>query len=500
MTHEELYDVVVVGAGNAALSAALSAAEAGASVLVLEKAPKYLRGGNTYFAGGLLRFAYGGIDDVAPLIPDTPEEELRSVDVGSYDEAQYYAAMMRLTGGRAEPDLARMLVSESLPTMRWLRDKGVRWILAYGRQAFKPGDVTRFWGGLILEAVGGGKGLSDRLFELVEGVGATVVYEAEAKSLHIDDTGRIVGVSAQTPDGMRAIDSGAVVLACGGFEANPEMRVKHLGPRWEHVKVRGTQYNTGDGIGMALGVGARPHGDWGSCHAVAWDLNAPPYGDRKIADLFQKHSYQFGIVVNVHDKRFLDEGADLRIYTYAKYGREILLQPQGAVFQLFDDKVTHLLRDEHWIPQASMAKADSVPELADALGVDRAGLVDTVREFNAAVTEGTFDPAALDGKGTLGVEPPKSNWALPIDKPPFLGYAVTCGITFTFGGLKIDDTARVIDAQDEPIPGLYASGEIVGGLFYDNYPGGAGLMAGAVFGRIAGANAANRVMGGRGDE
>ena len=241
---------------------------------------------------------------------------------------------------------------------------------------------------------------------------------------------------------------------------------------------------------MALDVGAQPFGDWSGCHAVAWDLNAPPFGDRKIADLYQKHSYPFGIVVDVDGKRFVDEGADFRNYTYAKYGREILTRPHGAAFQIFDAKTMGLLRDEYRIAQVSKAESDTVDGLAARLGIDPEGLARTVTEFNRAVQPGGFDPTTLDGKRTDGIVPPKSNWALPLDTPPYTGYAVTCGITFTFGGLKIDSGARVLDSDDRPIVGLYAAGEMVGGLFYDNYPGGAGLMAGAVFGRIAGANAA----------
>ena len=192
----------------------------------------------------------------------------------------------------------------------------------------------------------------------------------------------------------------------------------------------------------------------------------------------------------MHGRRFVDEGADFRNYTYARYGREILSQPGRVAFQLFDQRTEHLLRDEYRIPQATVVRADTLHELADGLGIDRGGLVRTVDEFNAAVLPGSFDPTSLDGKRTRGIDPPKSNWALPLDRPPFLGYAVTCGITFTFGGVKIDGQARVLDTSDLPIPGLYAAGELVGGLFYENYPGGAGLMAGSVFGRIAGDNAA----------
>ena len=497
MSTDRQYDVVVVGAGNAGLCAALSSAEEGASVLVLEKAPSYLRGGNTYFTGGLFRFAYDGLNDVLELIPEPTEEEKGSIDVGSYPEATYYSDLMRVTGERADRELAQLLVSQSFPTMMWLSEQGIRWILAYGRQAFKPGSVTRFWGGLIIEAVGGGKDLSDRQFELAEHAGASVLYEAQAAELLTDENGGVLGVKVRDAGGSRDVSARSVVLACGGFEANPAMRARHLGTEWETAKVRGTQYNTGDGIWMALDIGAQAHGDWGGCHAVAWDLNAPPHGDRKIADLFQKHSYQFGLIVNVEGQRFVDEGADFRNYTYVKYGREILHQTQQAAFQLFDRKTRHLLRDEYWIPQASVAEADTVEELADDLGIDRDGLSRTVTEYNDAVQEGEFDPTVLDGKCTKGIDPPKSNWALPLDRPPYLGYAVTCGITFTFGGLKINARAEVMDTSGKPIPGLYATGELVGGLFYDNYPGGAGLMAGAVFGRIAGASAARRAIGGR---
>ena len=495
MTDEESYDVLVVGAGNAALTAALAAAEQGASVIVAEKAPIYLRGGNSYFAGGLFRFAYEGFQDVLGLVPDISDEQRDSTDVGSYPQATFYADVMRVTEGLSDPDMVQLLVSQSYPAMMWMKDKGVPWILAYGRQAFTQNGVLRFWGGLVVESVGAGKGLSDRLFELVERAGVKTLYQTKLTALTADRRGRVVGATVRDTDGYREIDAKSVVLACGGFEANPEMRARYLGAGWELAKVRGTQFNTGDGIRAALDIGAQPFGHWSGCHAVAWDLNAPPYGDRNIADLFQKHSYQFGLIVNVEGKRFVDEGADFRNYTYAKYGREILYQPQRAAFQLFDDKTKHLLRDEYSIPQASVVRASTIGELADGLGIQRDALEHTVAEYNGAIQPGEFDPTALDGKRTAGIEPPKSNWALPLDTPPYAGFAVTCGITFTFGGLRIDGRGQVLDTEDAKIPGLYAAGELVGGLFYVNYPGGAGLMAGAVFGRLAGTNAARDVSG-----
>jgi tricarballylate dehydrogenase len=383
--------------------------------------------------------------------------------------------------------LTEILVDQAYPTIVWMRERGVRWVLLYGRQAFEVNGKRRFWGGLVVEAVGGGAGLSDRLFELAEHAGVEVRYGRGVSGLLRDEDGAIRGVSLESGDELRA---GAIVLACGGFEASAQMRERHLGPGWEHAKVRGTEFNTGDGIQMALEAGAAPSGDWGSCHAVAWDLNAPPFGNRRIGDLYQKHSYPLGIIVNANGERFVDEGADFRNYTYAKYGREILKQPHRAAFQIFDAKVEHLLRDDYRIAQATKAAAESIGELADKLGIHRSGLERTVAAFNAAVQPGEFDPTRLDGKRAEGIEPPKSNWTLALDTPPFVGYAVTCGITFTFGGLHIDPEAQVLDLAGRPISRLYAAGELVGGLFWGNYAGGSRLMAGSVFGRIAGRNAA----------
>ncbi len=485
------YDVVVVGAGNAALSAALAAKEICGSVLVVEKAPEYFRGGNTYFTGGIIRFAFDGIEDIKTLIPDMSATEEASVDVGSYTQDQFYGDLMRVTQGLSDPGLAQTLVSQSLPTMQWLRSKGVRFVLSYGRQAFKDGGKYRFWGGLLVEAVGAGKGLSDQQFQAADQDGIEVRYSTQGMRLLQDDNGSINGLRVLGPQGFEDIPAGSVVLASGGFEANAEMRCRYLGPGWELVKVRGIPYNTGDGIRMALEVGAQAHGHWSGCHAVAWDMNAPPFGDRTITELFQKHSYPLGIIVNLDGNRFLDEGADFRNYTYVTYGRALLTQPQGLGFQIFDEKVRTMLRDEYRIDQVTMAQADTIEELAARLDINPEGLSRTAKEYNAAVrSDVPYNPAVKDGLGALGIDPPKSNWALPIDKPPYLGYAVTCGITFTFGGIKINNRGQVVTNSQEPIAGLYAAGEMVGGLFYHNYPGGSGLSAGMVFGRLAGSSAA----------
>jgi tricarballylate dehydrogenase len=489
-------DVVVIGGGNAALCAALAAREGGASVLVLEKAPEHERGGNSFFTAGGFRFVHQGLEDIRrDVVPDLSDEEARTVLLPPYPAEQFYDDLMRLTENRSDPDLAHHLVTRSRPTVVWMKSQGVRWILMLSRQSYNVAGRHHFWGGLAVEAVGGGPGLVESLYERAEKTGVAVRYGAGARRLLLDGKGALRAVVTHGPDGVGEISCRAAVIASGGFEANPEWRTRYLGPNWDLARVRGTRHNVGEGIRMALEIGAQSFGHWSSCHAVAWDLNAPPFGDRKVGDMFQKHSYPLGLIVNVHGRRFVDEGADLRNYTYAKYGREILKQPRETAFQLFDAKTVPLLREEYRIREISKAEAGSIEELARKLEIDVEGLVKTVRDFNAAVQDGPFNPAILDGKGTRGIMPPKSNWAQRLDTPPYMGFAVTCGITFTFGGIRVNTRAQVLDYEDRPIPGLYAAGELVGGLFYHNYPGGAGLMSGAVFGKTAGESAAAELKG-----
>ena len=489
------WDVVVVGGGNAAMCAALAARAEGARVLVLEKAPEAWRGGNGFFTAGGFRFAFKSFEELRELVGDLSDQEAASIEVDPYPEDTYYDDLMRVTEDCADPDMALTLVRESQPTVRWMRDRGIRWIPMFGRQAFKVGDRFRFWGGLVLEAVGGGPGLIDMEYAAATKAGIDVRFEAKAVRLVTDERGRVTGVVVRTPAGTETIATRAVVLAAGGFEANPEMRTRYLGPNWELARVRGTPYNTGDGIRMALDIGALPWGHWSGCHSVQWDLNAPPHGDRKVGDNFQKHSYPLGIIVNLRGERFVDEGADFRNYTYVKFGRTVIGQPKRTAFQIFDQKVVHLLREEYRIREVTKAEDHTIEGLAKKLEIDVEGLVKTVADFNAAVMQNDFNPAIKDGKGTKGITPPKSNWALPLDTPPYLGFAVTTGISFTFGGLHITSDAQVIDTELKPMRGLYAAGELVGGLFYHNYPGGSGLMAGGVFGRIAGRAAALSAKG-----
>ncbi|MEE8517320.1 MAG: FAD-dependent tricarballylate dehydrogenase TcuA [Alphaproteobacteria bacterium] len=488
------YDVVIVGAGNAALCAALSARENGASVLVLECSPEDESGGNSRFTAGAIRFAYNGVDDLKEIVTDLTPDEIANTDFGTYTEDQFFDDMFRVTQFRTDPDLCEVLVRQSFATMKWMRAQGVRFVPIYGRQAFKVDGKFKFWGGLTLESVGGGPGLVEMLTKSATKAGVEIRYEARALKLVSDGFG-VQGVKISYQGAIEDIPAKAVVLAAGGFQANPEMRTRYLGPGWDLAKVRGTPYNTGDGIRMAQDIGASTKGNWSGCHAVGWELNAPEFGDLAVGDNFQKHSYPFGLMVNARGERFVDEGADFRNYTYAKYGREVLAQPNHFAWQIFDAKVIHLLRDEYRIRQVTKASADTLEGLAAKLeGVDADGFLRTIKDYNAAVqTNVPFNPNVLDGRCTKGIELPKSNWANTIDEPPFEAYAITCGITFTFGGLRIDTETRVQSTDYRPIPGLFAAGEMVGGVFYHNYPGGSGLINGAVFGKVAGQSAAEYV-------
>ena len=424
------------------------------------------------------------------LVPDLSAAEVENTDFGAYTADQFFDDMGRVTQHRADPDLVELLVTRSFETLNWMREKGVRLIPIYGRQAFKIDGRFKFWGGLTVEAVGGGPGLIAMLTAAARKRDIDIRYRTRALEL-LSDGKRVEGVRVRTQDGVADLHAKSVVLACGGFEANAEWRTRYLGPGWDLAKVRGSRFNTGDGIRIALAIGASPRGNWSGCHAVQWEMNAPEFGDLAVGDQFQKHSYPFGILVNALGKRFVDEGADFRNYTYAKYGRTVLEQPGQFAWQLFDQKVKHLQRDEYKIRQITKVTANTIEEFAQKLdGVNASEFLKTISEWNNAVrTDVPFNPNIKDGRCTSGLAVPKSNWANTIDTPPFEGYAVTCGVTFTFGGLRINTNAQVLNTDYEPIDGLYAGGELVGGLFYFNYPGGTGLMSGAVFGKIAGTSA-----------
>jgi tricarballylate dehydrogenase len=485
------FDVVVVGAGNAAMCAALSARENGASVLVLERAPEAKRGGNSAFTGGGFRMVHHGVEDIKKIVPDLTDDDIARTDFGEYPADKYLDDLFTITQYYINPDLAETIVNNSTDTVLWMREHGIRFIPNYGRQAYNVEGKFKFFGGVVIYANGGGAGLVEAQFKLAEKQGIAIRYSTRATKLLKGKNG-VEGVRVISDGEEEDIRAKSVVLACGGFEANREWRTRYLGPGWDVAKVRGTRYNTGDGIAMALDIGAQSYGQWSGCHSVAWERYASDYGDIDGDHAGYRHSYPFGLMVNADGRRFLDEGADFRNYTYAKYGRIVLQQPGSYAWQIFDAQVAHLLRDEYKLRGATKVVANTLEELVDRMqDVHHQNFLDTIREYNDSIGKDVpFNPNIKDGRCTAGLEVNKSNWANTIEKGPFEAYSVGCGITFTFGGLKIDPTTHVLDIEDEAIPGLYAAGELIGGLYYFNYPGSTGLMAGSVFGRIAGREAA----------
>jgi tricarballylate dehydrogenase len=452
--------VVVVGGGNAGFSAAQAAAARGRQVVLLEKGRPEEAGGNSFYTAGAFRIAHDGLSDVAELLD--PDPRLASTVLPAYPGEVFLEDLREVTGGRADAGLAAALAAESGPALRWLH-------------------------GLAIGSTGGGKGLIDQHTSAARVAGIEIRYGHRCGDLMVEN-GRVTGVYWTDADGGAGMtEAESVVLAAGGFEANPQWRREHLGAGWERALVRGTPLNTGDMLRAALAAGAARGGDWSSCHAVAWDAGAAASGDRELTNRLTRQSYPLGIVVNLEGRRFLDEGADFRNYTYAKYGGEILRQPQGMAFQIFDAEIRPMLRAEEYdAPGTTVATASSLSSLASAIGVPEAALVRTVEEFNAGIDGSVaFDPSVKDGRASR-TSPPKSNWALPIRTPPFYAFPVTCGITFTFGGLRADEHGRVLTADGSVLPGLYVCGEMLGGLFSGNYPGGTGLTAGTVFGRRAG--------------
>ena len=430
--------------------------ENGASVLQLEISPEHWRGGNSAFTGGAWRIVYHGFDDLARLIPDISDHELSNVDVGTYTEEQYYDDMGRLTEYRCDPDLTEILITQQLRDRRLDAREG-RALPARARPPGLPGRrQVQVLGRARLPYLGRRQGIDQGARRPRRRARASRCFTRPRRWRCCRATAASRACGCGTRAGFVDLRAKAVVLACGGFEANAEMRARYLGPGWDLAKVRGSRFNTGQGLRMALDIGAAPAGHWSGAHACAWDLNAPPVGDLDVGDRFQKHGYPFGIVVNARGQRFLDEGADFHSYTYAKYGGEILKQPGMFAWQIFDQKTVHLLRDEYRIPRTTKEKADTFEALAERLeGRRPAGLSrHRARLQRGAATDVPFNPNIHDGLRTTGLAIDKTNWAQRLDTPPYEAYGVTTGITFTFGGLKItnDAAGRGRDRRADPRP------------------------------------------------
>jgi tricarballylate dehydrogenase len=494
-------DILIVGAGNAALTAALAARERGCAVTVLEKAPEALRGGNTRFTGGIFRFTYQGVEDLLPIVGDT--DDASDVVVDPYPAAAFERDLQRVTGGRSDPALARVLIERSYPSVRWMAELGVKFEFSRAVTGMRiPGtNLTKLQPGVAVRAHHEGIGLSQGLFNLAQQHGVRLLYERQVGRILADDSGHVTGVEARGPSGLERYAARAVIVASGGFQANPEMRTAYLGGPWGQVKARGSRFNTGEVIRAMLALGAQSYGDWSGRHATPIDADAPNYGDLRLTDKTNRLSYPYGILVNLDGERFVDEGADFNSYTYAAYGAAILAQRNATAFEIFDSRAFPLLeqRYETGTPvEAATIEAlvAGIEQRYPMLALNRAAMLDTIAAYNQAADRGDgFQPDKLDGMHTRGLRPPKSNWAIPIETPPYRAYPVTGGITFTFGGVRVSPDAEVLDGIDRPIAGLFATGEVMGGLFFVNYPLGTGLTRGAVFGKLAGERAAAFVSG-----
>ena len=457
------FDVVVIGGGIAGLSAAHSAHEQGAEVVLVEKAPRLERGGNTRFADAQMRFPHEA-------------DEYGSRD---YSVDEMYADLMRISRGRANPELIRTLCENARATAEWLTDMGLEWDLGYPHTA-----------GYRRMPSAGGQGLVDLLFRRLESLGVATTYETAAQDLIVDEQRRVRGVRCHGPDGVVDIESrGGVILACGGFQANTEMRVRYLGRFADSLILRGSRFNTGEGLTMAMAAGAAPAGQWGDYHSAVLDARSPKIE----CGVTALYNYQMGIFVDAEGRRFLDEGEDYRDHTYVKFSKFIVEEAGGEAWCIFDQQAYQ--REEFaraWRPVGPPIEADSLADLSDQTGLPRENLMETIAEFNAAVQPGEYNLDILDGKRTQGITPPKSNWALPLTEAPYVAVPVTGGITFTFGGLKCDTTARVYDTRGAVMDGLYVAGEPMGEIFYFNYPGASSVIRGAVYGKIAGEHASQR--------
>lgn len=493
-------DIIVVGSGNAALCAGIAAIEKGADVLIIEKANEELAGGNSKYTAGAMRFVYNSNEDLMPLLKSPEDTRLPNTDFGSYTADKFRSDLLGFNDGRALSVEQNILIDHSYETMLWLAENGIKFEPIYERQSFEKDGRFVFWGGLTLAADGEGVGLVDAELEVFKSKGGRIRYNCSGVEL-ITQNNTVIGIIVEDENGIQnELFASAIILGSGGFEASSELRKKYIGSDWDKAKVRGTPHNTGQGLKMALELGATEYGFFKGCHATPMDLHMKNYGNLDIPHFerknYRKICYFLGIMLNANGERFVDEGIDFRNYTYAQFGRAIIEQPGHFAWQIFDAKTDDLLYGEYTFHDAHFVEADTLDELVDKLdGIeDKNAARATIDEFNNAVDKNTsFDPTIKDGKGTLGIELAKSNWAQTFDKPPFKAYPVTCGITFTYGGLKVNENGNVLTEKGEIIDGLYACGELVGGVFFNGYPGGSGLTSGAVFGRRAGYGAAKSI-------
>ena len=477
--------VIVVGGGSAAFEAAVAAKQAGApKVVMLEKAPEPEFGGNARYSHTGFRWVFSGADEIRRFLPEVDDAMFEKLHLPAYSAEQFHADLQRVTRGRIDKQLAEVLVQQSNTAIHWMRELGIKWeidshVVIDGRYYFEPGLVIHPVGGMS-----GGLGQLGQWREIATRMGVEIRYESNVRQMLGNDR-RIEGVVVSDPNEEYEARSGSIILCAGGYQANAEMRARYLGANADLMKVRGSRHDTGEVLMMTLGLGAKAAGHWQGAHATPIDSTFP---DVEIGSKANRYGYPYGITVNSLGQRFFDEGEARHSYTYAKTGWAVLGQPGGVAYQIYDQKTIPLLADRY--QTATPIEAATIDELATKVGIEPAILNHTIVEFNNSVRKDvSFDVTKLDGKCTEGITPKKSNWAIPIDKPPYWAFSITGGITFTFGGLQINESAQVLNTSGKPIRGLYASGDIVG-LFFHNYPSCTGQTRNVVFSRLAGRHAA----------
>ena len=452
-------DVLVIGGGNAALCAAITAREAGATVLVLEHAPRDFRGGNSRHTRNL-RVMH--LNPTATL-------------TNSYSEEEYWKDLLGVTGGKTDEALARMTIRSTSEVLPWMEARGVHF------QPSLSGTLSLSRTNAFF--LGGGKALLNAYYLTAEHLGIEVAYNTEVKSLRLVD-GVVCEATAMIDRDAIVFRAKTAVVSSGGFQANIEWLREYWGDAVDNFLIRGTPYAKGVILRNLLEQGVAPVGDPKQCHAVAIDARAPKFDGGIVTRL---DCVPFSIVVDHKGKRFYDEGQDVWPKRYAIWGRLVAQLPKQIAFSITDAKSERL-----FMPSVFPAiRGNSIRELAGNLGLDAAALETTVRDFNNAVQSGTFDSNALDDCRTAGIDPPKTHWARKIDTPPFIGYPLRPGITFTYLGVKVDENARVLLEGGQPCANLFAAGEVMAGnILGEGYLAGFGMAIGTVFGRIAGREAA----------
>jgi tricarballylate dehydrogenase len=457
-------DVLVIGGGNAALCAAIAARRAGASVLVVEGAPKFYRGGNTRHTRNM-RCAH-----------DTATGHL----TGPYTEDEFWNDLLRVTEGNTDEQLARYMIAQSKPMLGWIGEQGVRFQPSLGG-TLSLGRTNSFF-------LGGGRAMLNALYLTAERLGVDILYESPAVALDIEN-GRFRSATLRTAEGDRVVRARALVAAAGGFESNFDWLKEGWGEIAENFLIRGTPYNRGDVLKMLMASGVETIGDPTQCHAVAIDARAPKFDGGIITRL---DCVVFGIVVNNRAERFYDEGEDVWPKRYAIWGRLVARQPDQIAWIIFDASSLDMFMPSLYPPIA----AQSIGELAQKLDLPVGALEKTIDDFNAAIRPGTFDHTVLDDCRTEGLTPPKSHWARRLESPPFYAYPVRPGITFTYLATRVDRDARMRMSGGGGAENMFAAGEIMAGnVLGAGYAAGIGMTIGSVFGKIAGDGAAHHARG-----